>query len=253
MTTRARRRALRTALVTSLAALLGGLCVGLAPASSALTCPPAPWDCPRLGGWESRGDTASGERVAVIGDSLIQNLRDLVADRLSANGFVSWTFGAGGYGYAHWNHGVPAGLDIGDYADRENADHVVLALGTNDARLLAGQPGVTHQMVADQILWGMTRADDESPGCVILVSPTTRGHGTAAEQVRNIVTLLTTARNNQLGTTRFVVADWGAHSTGHEDWFAGAGNVHLSPLGNERYADYITLYAAGARNGSFGC
>jgi lysophospholipase L1-like esterase len=203
-----RRPSLAAVLVAVLVAVLAGLGVWVSPAASAITCPPAPWDCPALGGWESRGDTTSGEHVTVIGDSLIQNQRDVVADRLSANGFVSYTFGAGGYAYAHWNHGVAQGLDIGDYADRENADHVVIALGTNDGRLLAARPGVTQQLVADQILWGMTRADDESPGCVILVSPSTRSYPAATQQVRNVITLLTTARNNALGTTRFVVADW---------------------------------------------
>jgi lysophospholipase L1-like esterase len=255
MTTPARRRALRSSyLIAVLVAVLTGLGLAFpAPSAAARTCPPSPWDCPWYGAPSYRGATASGERVTVIGDSLIQNLGDLVARDLSTNGFVSYTIGAGGFAYAHWNHGAAEGLDIGDYVARENADHVVLALGTNDARLLAGRPGVTHQLVANQVLWGMTRAADESPGCVVLVSPTTRGYGEVAEQVRAIITWLAAERNAALGTTRFHVADWDAHSAGHEDWFDGTGNVHLTDLGNQMYSNFITLHAALARNGGLGC
>lgn len=219
-------------------------------------CRTSDWGCLIYGAWPLTGGPSTGERVVVLGDSLIQLLGSSLLDQLVANGFRAHTNGAGGSSYWHWNNGLVVDhQDIGHIAATHNAEHVVLALGANDAGVL-NSGRVTQQTVASQILWGMTRADAASSGCVILVQPA--GHGsasynTAAEQVRNIMLLLKTSRNNALGTTRFVTADWHAQSLGREDWFAGPTNIHHSPEGMLQYRSFITVYLAAARNGSLGC
>jgi hypothetical protein len=240
------RRSGPALLAAALLAALVALGVWLAPGASA-TCPSV-WGCPDHGYATFRGETRTGEHVVVVGDSLVQNLGPLLADRLSDKGFVSFTIGAGGYAYWHWNAGVAQGLDIGDYAARAHADQVVLALGTNDARILAARPPVvTLDDVERQVRWGMARAAGTSTGCVILVAPTARSHPSEAREVRDLVARLATA------SRRFVVADWGAYSTGHGSWFVAPGNVHLSPGGNAAYATFLTGYAVRARAGSLGC
>lgn len=212
--------------------------------------------CLAFGAWFSERGPASGERVTVIGDSLVQLLRDALADQLASIGFHAFTRSAGGSAYWHWSVGlVVHGQDIGQIVAANGSKHVVLALGTNDARVLAGG-GVTLDDVIAQTLWGMTRADDSSSGCVILVQPASHGpaaYNQAAAQVRDVITFLATARNNQLGSTHFVVADWNAYSQGHEDWFVDPQNVHHSETGKLNYRNFITIYLAVAQNGSFGC
>jgi hypothetical protein len=228
-----------------------------APARAAhVDCRTSAYGCLIYGAWPLTGGPATGERVVVLGDSLIQLLGSTLLDQLVANGFRAHTNGAGGSSYWHWNNGfVVDHQDIGNIAAAHDAEHVVLALGANDASALSSGR-VSHQTLANEILWGMTRADAGSSGCVILIQPA--GHGTAsyntaAGQVRNIMHLLKTSRNNALGTTRFVTADWHAQSLGHEGWFGGPTDIHHSPEGMLQYRNFITVYLAAARNGSLGC
>jgi lysophospholipase L1-like esterase len=231
------------------AVVLALVAVGVwrAPAAEAV-CPAGPWGCPNQGYAQYRGANRSGEHVVVVGDSLVQNAGPAVADRLAGAGFVSFTIGARGYAYWHWNNGVAQGLDIGDYVSREHADHVVLALGTNDARVLAAKPAaLTADDVRAQLRRGTSRALAASRGCVILVSPSQRSHAPEAREVRALI------RATASTSHRFAVADWGARSAGHEEWFVAPGNVHLSPAGNAAYAGFLTEQAEAARSGALGC
>jgi lysophospholipase L1-like esterase len=231
----------------ALLAALAAVAVWFAP-SAAAECPDPVWGCPDLGYAAHRGRATRGEHVTVVGDSLVQGLGPRLADRLSDAGFVSFTIGASGYAYRHWNAGRAQRLDIGDYVARERADHVVLALGTNDARVLASRPGaVTAADVAAQVAHGAGQAVAASRGCVILVLPTTRGHPAEAAAVRGLLTRLAA------GSPRFAVADWGAWSAGHEGWFRGPRDVHFTAAGDVAYAAFLTGYAVRARAGSLGC
>jgi lysophospholipase L1-like esterase len=218
-----------------------------APAAEA-GCPAGPWGCPNQGFAQHRGAAGTGEHVVVVGDSLIQNLGPLLADRLAAAGFVSFTIGARGYAYWHWNNRVAQGLDIGDYVRREHADHVILALGTNDARILAATPpAVTRDDVDAQLRHGAGQALAASRGCVILVAPSRRSHAPEAVEVGGLMRRLAAT------SPRYVVADWGARSAGHGSWFLGPGNVHLSDAGDAAYATWLTRWAEQARGGTLGC
>jgi hypothetical protein len=225
-------------------------------ARAEVDCRTSPWGCLAFGAWRAERGPAMGERVTVIGDSLVQLLENSLAEQLASNGFHAFTKGAGGSSYWHWNVGlIENNQDIGQIVAANGSKHVVLALGANDARVLASGR-VTQQDVANQILWGMTRADDTSSGCVILVEPASHGNAAynqAAAQVRNVIVYLATVRNNQLGSPHFVLADWHTHSLGHEDWFDGAENIHHTALGKLNYRSFITFMLALARNGQFGC
>jgi hypothetical protein len=234
--------------------------VWVAPAAEAV-CPAGPWECPNQGFAQHRGRPGTGEHVVVVGDSLVQNLGPMLADRLAAAGFVGFTIGARGYAYWHWNHGVAQGLDIGDYVARERADHVILALGTNDARVLAadavaeehGAGRVTRRDDERQVLQGMNRARESVPGCVVLVLPTTRGYPRQQRLVRGELAALARGQNLRLGRTRFATVDWDAASHAHPDWFRRPGDVHFSPAGNEHYAAFLAAAADAARSGRYGC
>jgi len=219
-------------------------------------CSASPWGCLRFGAWFAERGPAQGERVTVIGDSLVQLLSDALADQLATTGFHAFTYAAGGSSYWHWNVGlIVHGQDIGQIVSANASKHVVLALGANDAGVLASGR-VTLNDVANQILWGMTRADDSSSGCVILVQPASHGsaaYNQAAARVRDVITLLVTARNNDLGSKHFVLADWNAYSQGHEDWFDGPQNIHHTETGKLNYRNFITIHLAVAHNGAFGC
>jgi hypothetical protein len=145
------------------------------------------------------------------------------------------------------NAGRAEGLDIGDYVARARADQVVLALGTNDARALARRRGVTVDDVRAQLARGVSDALAASRGCVILVAPTTRSHPPEALVVRDLVSRLAA------GSRRLAVADWGAWSAGHEGWFRGPRDVHLTAAGDAAYAAFLTRDAVLARSGALGC
>jgi hypothetical protein len=251
---RACRRA-TSAVVPLLAGIVSMIWTARAEADH-IDCGASPWGCLGFGAWIETQGPQDGERVTVFGDSLIQLLEDSLADQLATGGFRAFTYGAGGAAYWHWNNGlIVHGQDMGQLAAANAAEHGVLALGANDARVLASG-GVSHSEVADQILWGMTRADSGSSGCVILIQPASHGtasYNQAAAQVRDIHAFLAAVRNNQLGTTRFVTADWHGYSASHEDWFAGPEDIHHTAEGQRNYRNFITLYLALARNGSFGC
>jgi hypothetical protein len=243
-------------LLTSAVAVTLSLAFALDARADHVDCSQSPWGCLIFGAWRAERGADPHERVTVLGDSLVQLQEDALAEQLASANLHAFTEGAGGAAYWHWNVGlVDHGLDIGDILTRDRAEHVILALGANDARVLASGR-VTQSDVAAQIAWGMARADATTNGCIILVEPASHGnapYNKAASEVRAILRFIAAARNNELGSTHFVTADWDAHARGHEDWFAGPEDIHHTEAGKAAYRSFITFVAAVARNGSFGC
>jgi hypothetical protein len=250
---------MRKSLASASLAVLTGIAaftVAGRAAADHVDCANSDWGCLGYGSWPLEGGPAAGQRVTVLGDSLLQNMGSRLLNELVANGFHAFTNGAGGSAYWHWNVGyIVHNQNIRQIITSHGSRHVVLALGANDARVLAGGD-VTRDEVADQVLKGMDDADAATPGCVILVQPASHGTGaynTAAAQVRDVLSWLATIRNNQYGTPHFVLINWHTHSLNHPGWFAGSENIHHSPEGQVAYSNFITWHMAVARNGGFGC
>jgi len=249
-------------------ALAGISATAWAQVASAQACASSVWGClPFDGPADVRVEgPGSGQNVTVIGDSLIDEQDDDVALDLAGWGFRAHTYALGGTSYYHWNNRLPRPgggtqtphQDIGEILTSNASVHAVLALGANDIRRIQNN-GATLQDFAGQLLWAMTRADDSSTGCVILVEPaghSDAGYNAIAQQVRDGIVYLAAARNAQIGATHFVTLDWHAASQSHPEWFKtinGQPDIHHTDVGKQAYRDLITFYVAAARNGSFGC
>ncbi len=261
----------RNVAVRSVARLLMPVLAGIsatawAEVASAQACASSVWGCLPFDGPADLRVEGSGQSVSVIGDSLIDEQDDDVALDLAGWGFRAHTYALGGTNYYHWNNRLPRAVggtqsphqDIGEILTSAASVHAVLALDANDIRRIQNN-GATLQDFAGQLLWAMTRADDTSTGCVILVEPaghSDAAYNTIAQQVRDVIVYIAAARNSQMGATHFVTLDWHAASQSHPEWFRtidGQPDIHHTEVGKQAYRDLITFYVAAARNGSFGC
>ncbi len=192
--------------------------------SSVLAAPPSTVFTSVLG--VSTVPAAAPKRVAVVGDSLTLTATSELLLRFPLVGWDPVTVdGAAGQPVAARIHRVRELVDTGDL------DAIVIALGSNDARLIvdSGQDVDAAWRVTQASAFTIL-ADAQAVSCVIWVgvnSNTTRWHlDTWGAWFNNWVRYY----------AKF--ADWAAYSRGHQDWFLGDG-VHLSVEGNAQYAELI--------------
>ncbi len=257
--------------------LLAGLLVLAACTPPAPTHPcDTPIECGQGRQYSSAG---SGDKVLIVGDSILglyptqpaNTGAIFAAARVAQNGLNVRAYTSVGSMFEHWSKGLilnsgtnQAGSITGQNVASLNAGqtpptkHVVLALGTNDATRVT-QNIRTGQQVTDQVLASMNQALFTSTGCLIMVKPAVH-YGSSINQnivlVRNIIDLVATYKNNELGRTRVVVADFQKLWTDNgspANWFQGATNPHLTNAGFGHYLDLIAWYTALAKNGSLGC
>jgi len=201
------------------------------------------------------GSGGSGSNTVVVGDSLIDEQHDQVLWALASNGNRSYVTASSGSSYYPWNNRITGQnhWDLGDIPWVWGSRTTVLALGTNDARLLA-QGSISLAEESDQIKWGVTRAVAGTTGCVILVQPSSHAFGglpnypAQAQNVRNLQAQWANAANASAGRVRVRLIDWNAQSAGHADWFESATNIHHSATGEAQYRNFILWYANGWRN-----
>ena len=253
-------------------------------AFGACTPPPADPSATTLAcGWPRVAASAgSGERVVLVGDSILAAFElppgslgttgaPFAAARVAQNGMRASADTSVGSTFEHWNRGLIRrdAVDSGPITNQTIADlnalnqpvaHTVVALGTNDAALIANGTR-TLQQVADQILASMNQALFTSTGCLIMVMPavhTFTQWNDDLVDVRNAIRFVARAKNNELGQNRVHVADfhqvW-VDAGSPESWFQGntGQDPHLTGDGYGRYLDLVFLSTAAAKNGSLGC
>lgn len=178
-----------------------------------------------------------GPRLAIVGDSLIDQSRDQMSQTFIGEGWYTSVTGRGGYtSRDHWStqrRVMETGPDV-----------VVLALGTNDFReIVTGLQTWDGFRASVRESIGITRA---AP-CLVWVGVTqTYGFfgGPAIgnlDQLGWIVNVIIqqelAASGRPSGTTFY--ADWAETSRGQSEFFLGPGDVHLNDTGDAAYARLI--------------
>lgn len=193
---------------------------------------------------EAAGASASGRATVVIGDDLVFGMSQPLANLLtSTSGRLTWVAASVGASVPNFvNRGW---LDnptwggsnlamIEEYNRFLGARITVIALGTNDVRLMADAPGQYGPSQHAAALATAIQQARASSVCVFLVNPADHSGPSRSDEVAAVDQNITAAS----GGTVFRV-DWKGYSAGHEDWFAGPDDPHHSQMGRLLYADLI--------------
>lgn len=232
----ARRRALLLAPLLAAAVL--------ATASPAGAAQSGPWVT-----YPATSAQAEGEdtHVLVVGDSLlvgdlysVTGLADYVTSETRRSTYVTATPGGQWvtYGYPGQQNG--AGL-LWDYASFLEPRLTVVALGTNDARIMTAVPDLYGPAEHLELMRTSVARTLEHTRCVLLVKvrerevtgPFGMGLADAAAVNANIDVLASSDEQH-----RTFVADWNTHAALRDDWFR-PNDVHLTWAGQLGYASFI--------------
>lgn len=122
----------------------------------------------------------------------------------------------------------------------------VLALGSNDARLITGEQtdpyGYRLSEWRDQAFIAAGSALSHS-SCVVLINVANHWSLAAPWIVDEINAGLAAL---DAASSRIHTADWNAFSAGHPEWFENAGDIHHTPAGMTAYRDFVNDAIAGA-------
>jgi hypothetical protein len=171
-----------------------------------------------------------GNRVLVIGDSIMLQSRDDVQGALSAAGWQPTVFAKGGTNVAYWIR--PAATLVA----RLHPDVVVVELGTNDCGDCAGVSwdvdGVMASLAdAGLVAWLNVQQDASYPAQPDAVNLT-------------LASALAWWNNTK-------IVDFNRTFAGHPEWHAGTpAGVHLSPAGERALAQLIVAALPPARPGA---
>jgi hypothetical protein len=203
-------------------------------------------------GWEispgaaGSNNTGTAPGVFVVGDSLVFDLdvATMANEIRLFQGTSAVTVAASGASTAHFNKAgliKPANLStIKDYEALFGTVRItVLALGSNDARIITrerGQAGYTVDELAHQTDIAVTDALASSQ-CVLLINVANHWDAAAPDIVDQVNGVLRCAGT---GNSRVRTFDWNSFSASHPEWFASPTDVHLSDAGQAAYRDFIT-------------
>jgi hypothetical protein len=220
------------------------------------TCIPDDTSKPGWGlfpGQTGSNDTGSAPGVLVFGDSLVFNLDvQTVANAIRFfRGTDAFVAAAGGASMAHFNKPSliqSAGLStIQQYEDLFGSARVtVIALGSNDARIITGERdemgGYTLDEFAQQAELAVSSGLSHSQ-CVVLVNVANHWSIAAPDIVDEINATL-----SELGTgdPRVRTVDWNTFSAPHPEWFIAPTDIHHSEAGEIAYRDFINNAVAAA-------
>lgn len=225
------------------------------------SCIPSAPGAPNWGlfpGATGYNDTGSSPGVLVLGDSLVYNadvktLANMIRFWRGTDAVVA---AAGGASFAHFNSPAliaPSGLStVAQYAAFFGSIRVtVLALGSNDARIMAAeagnQYGYNFQEFGQQLSKAIQDARAHSQ-CVLLVGVARWPDAVPAQLLSDVNALMAWTASSDW---RISFADWRSHSAGHPEWFVSPGNVHHTEAGEAAYRDYINNWLASMLGG--GC
>lgn len=196
-------------------------------------------------------DTGSNPGIFVVGDSLLHLQVQTVADAIRFwRGTDAVVVAAGGASVAHFNSPSlinPSGLStIEQYVNFfGNVRVTVIALGSNDVRLMAAeagnQYGYSFQEFGQQVSEAISDARAHSQ-CVVLVGVAPWDDAAPRQLVSDVNSLYAWAAS---GDWRIEFADWNAYSAGHPEWFNAPGrDVHHTAAGATAYRDFINNWIA---------
>jgi lysophospholipase L1-like esterase len=193
---------------------------------------------------EAAGASASGRATVVIGDDLVFGMAQPLANLLTGTtSRVTWVAASAGASVPNFvnggwldnpSWGGPNLATIEEYNRFLGAKITVIALGTNDVRLMADAPSqYTRSQHAAALATAIQQAKTSST-CVFLVNPADHAGPSRSDEVAAVDQNITAATGGKV----FRI-DWKGYSAGHEDWFAGTNDPHHSQAGRLLYADLI--------------
>lgn len=191
--------------------------------------------------------------VLVLGDSLVYNadvhtLANMIRFWRGTSAVVA---AAGGASFAHFNKATligPSGLaTIQNYQDFFQPLRItVLALGSNDARLITGEQsdpyGYRLAEYRDQAFIAAGSALSRS-NCLVLINVANHW-SLAAPRIVNEINAGLAALDG--ANSRIRTADWNSFSAGHPEWFAHPDDIHHTEAGEAAYRDFINNAIADA-------
>jgi hypothetical protein len=197
--------------------------------------------------------TGSSPGVLVVGDSLVFNLdvQNLANAIRFFRGTDAVVAAAGGASMAHFNKASligAAGLStIQQYEDFFATVRItVVALGSNDARIITGERGTADGYTLDEFTQQAEVAVSSGLShsqCVIVVNMANHWELAAPDIVDQ---LNATLGSVAAGDPRVRRADWNAFSAPHPEFFASPGDIHHSDVGKAAYRDFINNAVAAA-------
>lgn len=189
----------------------------------------------------------NGTWTLMIGDSLTYNVGNQpFADYLKgSNGRSTFVASSAGSSFPNWV--TPGWLDnpaypspnLASLQDYQNLLHpriTIIALGSNDARIMTGSPS---QYSSTDQFWKVLDAVNKAKvysKCVLLTTVANHWSAASTANVNAVNNNIAWADNNVAGV---YVADWHGYSAGHSDWFASPTDIHHSAAGKLKYAEYI--------------
>lgn len=220
-----------------------------------LVASPTPGEA-QSGPWETYPATwavseAPGPYTLVVGDSLtlgelysVQGLADHVSSETGRSTYVTTTPGGQWITYGYRGQQNGAGV-VWDYTAVLDARLAIIALGTNDARIMSRWPHLYTQRQQLEVMNNAVREARRTADCVLLVNVRERNvfglGGMVAREAAHV-------NENMRWVSvldpdgRVFVADWNAHAAPHEQWFE-ENDVHLTWGGQLEYARFITSSA----------
>lgn len=189
----------------------------------------------------------NGTWTLMVGDSLTNGVGAQAFANLlkSSNGRSAFVAASSGSSIPNWRN--PGWLDNpayggGNLASLQNYEDffkpriTILALGSNDARIMTGSPAsysATAQFL--NMVDAVNQAKSRSK-CVLLT--TVANHWSAATTA-NVNAVNASIAWADVNITGVYVADWKGYSAGHSDWFKSPTDIHHSNIGVLKYAEYI--------------
>jgi len=223
------------------------ICVTLGSARVANATAPSPFGIlANSSAWAPRGNH---QVTVLVGDSLIWAIpAQPLADHLSnSNGRSTWVAASAGASTKNfvtlgwlddpiW--GGPDLTTIYNYNVFFGGEITVVALGSNDARIMTSSPstyGAREHAAAlgEAIVQAKSRST-----CVFLVNVANHWDLASSASVAAVNNNIDRATRGTGGRKVYKI-DWAAHSAGHESWFAGPRDIHHSAEGKLHYAELI--------------
>jgi hypothetical protein len=223
------------------------LVAALVVAASVVVAPSAGADAPAPFGVlanEVAGAEGDAPATVVVGDSLVFGMSQALADLLTnSSGRYTVVAASGGASVPNFVNtgwldaplwGGPKLATIEAYNRFLGARITVIALGTNDVRIMDAYPGQYGRAQHAAALREAIRQARTSSTCVFLVNPADHSGPERSAEVAVVDQNIVAA-----ATGRVFRVDWKGYSAGHEDWFVAAGDPHHSQVGRLLYADLI--------------
>lgn len=235
----------RVAAVLVLTAVGVALLVVVSPPTGAQT---RPWTTYPATAGEAQG---SDPHLLVVGDSLtvaelysVQGLAEYLTDETGRSTYVTATPGGQWVTYGFRGEQNGAGL-VWEHAALLQPRLVVIALGTNDARIMTASPELYQPWQHYELVRHTVEQTLLHTRCVLLVNvrerevPGPGGMALAdAAAVNDNLGWYAAASAAPGEDRRVFVADWNSHALLQRSWFE-PGDVHLTWAGQVSYASFI--------------